>query len=504
VELMHLISKGLILAVALGVPGSDPGAQTRPTAAASRREASPQISSTAPSEVLRELDQALDDVAERVLPAVVQISVSGFGPSHKQRDGESVIERQRGIGSGVIVDPSGYIVTNAHVVTGAQRIQVIMASVTTELVPFKTSLLRRQHTFEARLIGIHQFTDLALLKIEGTRLPFVPLREEYKARLGQTVLAVGSPEGLDHTVTRGIVSALGRQRELDHPMIYIQTDAPINPGNSGGALVDRNGNLLGINTFIYTQGGGSEGLGFAIPEPTVRFIYEELKQYGHVRQTVIGAKAQTITSTLAAGLKLPQDWGVIISDVVPGGPADKGGLKPKDIVLAVDNRVIDSLPKFAASLFLHRHDEPVQMDVLWGVETLKLYIPAVEARGGVERLSDLIDPQKSLIVPLGIFVLELDKAMADSLSGLRSSTGVIVAGKVDYTPAIDVDLAAGDVVHSINGIQLTNTNHLRSELERFKTGDPVVLEIERQGGVRHDPVSANRSATSSLPVLHMM
>jgi serine protease Do len=243
-------------------------------------------------------------------------------------------------------------------------------------------------------------------------------------------------------------------------MIYIQTDAPINPGNSGGALVDRDGNLVGINTFIYSHGGGSEGLGFAIPEPTVRFVYEELKQYGHVRQTLIGASVQTINPTLAAGLKLSQDWGVIVSNVVPGGPADKAGLKPKDIVTAIDSREIDSLPKFAASLFLHRHDEAVQMDVLREKEALKLYIPAFEAEAGAENLADLIDPQNSLIQPLGIFV---------------------VAGKVDYTPPIDADLAAGDVICSLNGVQLTGASHLRSELERFKTGDAVVLEVERQG-----------------------
>ncbi len=470
------------VAIALGVLGSSVCAQTPPTTPSrTRSETTKQSSTSVQTEVLRQLDQSVVEIAERALPAVVQISVTGFGPSPNQREGESVIERQRGIASGVIVDPDGYIITNAHVVSGAQRIRVLMRSVPTELVPFQTSLLRRQRTFEARLIGMHRMTDLALLKIEEKGLPFIPLKQEYKARLGQTVLAIGSPQGLDQTVTRGIVSAVGRQPQLDQPMIYIQTDAPINPGNSGGALVDRDGNLVGINTFIYTEGGGSEGLGFAIPGPTVRFVYQELKQHGRVRQTVIGVNAQTITPTLAAGLRLPQDWGVVISDVFPDSPAQKAGLKTKDIVVAIDNRVIDSLPKFTASLFLHRHDELVQVDVLRGAETLKLHIPAVEAHSGVEMLTDLIDPQKGLIGPLGIFVLELDRAVADALSNLRSSSGVIVAGKVDFAPAIEADLAVGDVIRSINGVLLTSTNHLRSELERFKPGDPVVLEVERQG-----------------------
>ncbi|HEY6184242.1 MAG TPA: trypsin-like peptidase domain-containing protein [Terriglobales bacterium] len=434
-----------------------------------------------PAENLGQFDQALENVAQRVLPAVVQISVSGFGPSREPQDSQSVISRQRGIGSGVIVDPSGYIITNSHVVAGAQRIQVVMRSVTTELVPFKTSLQHRQRTFEAKLLGIHRFTDLALLKIEATDLPFIPLKEEFRARLGQTALAIGSPEGLDHTITRGIVSALGRQIDPDHPMVYIQTDAPINPGNSGGALVDRDGNLLGINTFIYSQSGGSEGLGFAVPEPTVRYVYQELKQNGHVRQTVIGASAQTITTTLARGLKLSQDWGVVISDVVPEGPADKAGLRTKDVVVAMDNRMIDSLPRFAASLFLHPHGEPVEMDILRGSEPLKLRIAAVEAGDGVENLADLIDPQRDLIGPMGIFVLELNKVRSAAASGQRSSFGAIVAGKADYRPTLETDLAIGDVIRSINGVHLSGGNDLRSQLEHFKPGDAIVLEIERQG-----------------------
>ncbi len=309
---------------------------------------------------LRNLDASIDQIAERVSPAVVQVLVSGLGSS--RRRGEEVIERQRGIASGVIVDPSGYIVTNAHVVDGARRIRVLLSSIGTELVPGQTSFRPSQRTFEAKLIGTHRLTDLALLKIDARDLPYIPLTNAFQARLGQTVLAIGSPEGLTHTVTMGIISAPGRQPDLDQPMVYIQTDAAINPGNSGGALVDRDGNLIGINTFIYSRSGGSEGLGFAIPEPTVRFVFEELKQYGRVRRNVIGANAQTITPTLGAGLKLPQDWGVLISDVLPNGPAEKAGLAAQDIVTSIDGVIIDSLPKFTARLYLHPHNLPIRLE----------------------------------------------------------------------------------------------------------------------------------------------
>ena len=183
--------------------------------------------------------------------------------------------------------------------------------------------------------------------------------EQFHFRLGQTVVAIGAPEGLDHTVTKGIISAVGRQPEVDRPMVYVQTDAPINPGNSGGPLIDRNGNLVGINTFIVTSGGGSEGLGFAIPEPIVRFVYHELKEHGIVPQVTIGAHAQSITPALAAGLKLPQDWGVILSDIDPGGPAAAAGLQAKDVVTTMDGFRVDALPKYTAFLYVHKRGTPI-------------------------------------------------------------------------------------------------------------------------------------------------
>ncbi len=435
------------------------------------------------AEPLRQYDDSVAALAQKVLPAVVQIDVSGFGARETKGGDEDagVIERQRAIGSGVIVDPDGYIMTNAHVVNGAQRIRVIITPTPAELVAYRASFLSRQRTFEAKLIGVNRLIDLALVKIEEKNLPYIPLQTDYRVQLGQTVLAVGSPEGLEHTVTKGIVSAVGRQIDTDRPMVYIQTDAPINPGNSGGALVDRDGNLIGLNTFIYTEGGGSEGLGFAIPEPAVRFAYQEFKEHGRIRRTEIGAKAQTITPDLAAGLKLPQDWGVIISDVVPGGPADKAGLKAKDIVLSIDGRPIDSLPKYAIWLYLHRRGQQLQMQVLRNKENVTLAVSPVDVPNGIERLSDLIDPQKSLVAPLGVFLLDLTPSVAGSLPDLRSSAGVVVAAIVDYEPIISADLAVGDVIRSLNGQPVKTVEGFRTQLSQFKPAEPVVLEVERQG-----------------------
>src|SRR5579862_3473272 len=271
--------------------------------------------------ILQDYDHAIDEIAEKAMRSVVEIEVTGYGvPEHdSDNSGPQMLQRERSLGSGVIVDPDGYIVTNNHVVAGAMRIRVILAPATVEMAPYHTSLARKQRVYEGKLIGTNHYADLAVIKIEEKNLAAMPLpNEEFRVRLGQTVLAIGAPEGLDHTVTKGIVSAVGRQPDLDRPMVYVQTDAPINPGNSGGPLIDRNGNLVGINTFIVTSGGGSEGLGFAIPEPVVRFAYNEIKAHGTVRPITIGAHAQTITRDLAAGLKLSQDWGVIISDIDQG------------------------------------------------------------------------------------------------------------------------------------------------------------------------------------------
>ncbi len=219
--------------------------------------------------ILKEYDQAIDRVAERAMESVVKIEVTGYGvPENDKDQGQQqpqTLERQRSIGSGVIVDSDGYIITNNHVVAGAMRIRVIIAPATVELVSGNTRLNNPQRVYEARLIGSTRYADLALIKIEEKGLPYIPLPEQFHFRLGQTVVAIGAPEGLDHTVTKGIISAVGRQPEVDRPMVYVQTDAPINPGNSGGPLIDRDGNLVGINTFIVSSGGGSEGLGFAIP-----------------------------------------------------------------------------------------------------------------------------------------------------------------------------------------------------------------------------------------------
>jgi serine protease Do len=432
--------------------------------------------------ILQEYDQSLDEIAERAMRSVVQIDVTSYSvPEHAEGGEDSQnLQRQRALGSGVIVDPDGYIVTNNHVVSGAVRIRVTLSPATVELVTGRTVLSHREHVYDATLIGTNRYADLAVIKIEEKNLPFIPLPANYEVKLGQTVIAIGSPQGLVHTVTKGIISALGRQPDADRPMVYVQTDAPINPGNSGGPLIDRNGSLVGINTFIYTSGGGSEGLGFAIPEPIVRYAYMQLREFGTIPASTIGAHAQTITPALASALKLPRDWGVMFSDVDADGPAAAAGLRPKDLVLSIDGVPIDSLPKYTAFLYLHPRGRRMEMQVLRDGKEVSASLTPVPSLQTIENLSDLINPRKDLIVPLGIFVIDLKRPLAEAMQ-TRAQSGVIVAGLLSGEPATLADLQVGDVITSVNDQPVGDTEHLRQDIAGFKPGDAVALEVERRG-----------------------
>jgi len=225
---------------------------TKPTP--EKPQPKPDESATA-SAALLQINNALEGLAAKVGPAVVQILVTGYGPLHEDnRTQTALIVRQHAVGSGVIVDANGYIMTNAHVVEGAQRIRVALPlpTDTGRAVP-----IGKRRILEARLLGVHKESDLALLKIDEKDLAMLPLLTQLRPRVGQLVFAIGSPEGLQNSVTMGVISAIFRQPDPTKAMAYIQTDAPINPGNSGGPLVDMNGSVVGINTFILSQGGGS-------------------------------------------------------------------------------------------------------------------------------------------------------------------------------------------------------------------------------------------------------
>jgi serine protease Do len=298
---------------------------------------------------------------------------------------------------------------------------------------------------------------------------------------GEMVFALGSPEGLRNTVTMGVVSSVARQPDPDSALVYVQTDTPINPGNSGGPLVDADGDLVGINTFILSTSGGNQGLGFAIPAGVVAYVYPQLLKYGHIHQPAIGALVQTITPDMAVGLHLAKDFGIIVSDISPGGPADKAGLRIQDIILNVDGTPTGSLPLFAHSLYLHKSGEQAKIEVLRGSERVNLQIPLVERPHKEDSLADIADPAKNLVRPLSVLGVEITLDLAHSLPDLRISTGVIVAARTLGSGTVEIPLQTGDIIHGVNGTTITTLDVLREALAKPKPGDAIVLQIERYG-----------------------
>jgi serine protease Do len=304
-------------------------------------------------------------------------------------------------------------------------------------------------------------------------------------RQGELVFAIGSPEGLRDSVTMGVVSSVARQTENNDAIFYIQTDAPLNPGNSGGPLVDIDGNLVGINTFMLSEGGGSEGLGFAIPPAIVKFDYESLRRYGHVQRVAIGAKAQSITPTLAAGLGLAKSWGVILSNVVSGGFAQIAGLEVGDIVTTVDGRPIDSLPIFMEALYLHPVDQAMTIQALRGQKQLSVTVPVTVYHERVDDLTDVPDLQRVFISELSMFVSDVDDKVKPLLHADNDDSGVVVIAQSAAQNTVDTGVQSGDIIRAINRTPLQSVSQLQATVRQFKSGDAVVLQVEREGKLQY-------------------
>ena len=447
---------------------------------------------------LAQFSGALERLAATVAPAVVQVQVSAWCAS-APANGEDVasLKSCRVVGSGVIVDASGYIVTNEHVVRNARRIRVMLTpkpdhsedglalpvkrqELDAVIVGANREPVGKRQVLDAVVVGANRETDVALLKIEASGLPTIPIQPQGRSpRQGQVVLAVGSPEGLNNTMTIGIISAVGRQPTPDFPMLYIQTDAAINPGNSGGPLLDAQGELIGINTFILSETGRNQGLGFAVPAAVVRYVYEQLRTRGVVRQSLVGVLVQTVTPGLAQGLDLSRGYGVMISDVLPGSPAEDAGLRPRDIISAVDGASISALPYYTAMMYLHDPGVPLAVTVLRGQQALQFQVPAVAADD--RYLRDIsIDPHESLISELGIFGKTLNPTLTLGI-GLRSDTGVYVVATTAKDDDGSAGLASGDVITSLNGMLILNIQELRKATREVIGRKPVIMQIERHG-----------------------
>ena len=443
---------------------------------------------TASAPTVADLSSALETAARVVGPAVVQIFSTSYaaGDGLLPRTGD-LIRTERASGSGVIVDPAGYIITNAHVVRGAGRLRVEVPR-----PPTGTSILgTAADILGAQVVGMDLETDLAVIKIERDKLPVLPFGDSDTLKPGQLVMAFGSPLGLANSVTLGVVGAIARQLQPESPMVWVQTDASINPGSSGGPLVDLRGRLVGINTLIASQGGGSEGVGFASPSNIVRTVYEQIKATGRVRRGDIGVRVQTITPTLARGLGLARESGVVVADVAPGSPAHASGFRPGDIVLTLEGRPMENGRQFQVGLYRQPVGNFVGIEILRDGQTRQARVPIAERRDPLANLSASVDPRQHLVSRLGILGIDLDAPAAMLLGVQRVPSGVVVAstaaGAIDSR---DGGLAPGDIIYSVNGKPVAGLAELRTVLEGLKPGDTVVLQLERQGALMYLAYSA--------------
>jgi serine protease Do len=285
---------------------------------------------------------------------------------------------------------------------------------------------------------------------------------------------------LESSVSMGVISSSERQLNPDDPAVYIQTDAPINPGNSGGPLVDAQGKLAGINAFILSQSGGSEGIGFAIPANVVQRVYAELRKAGHIHHGHIGIRARIVTPSLAAGLQLPRDWGVIIEDVEPGGSSDQAGLRPGDFITGVDGETIRDLRQLLIAIDRHAVGSVMQVNVSRRSDKVEAKVTVQERADDPNRFMDMVRENSNPVPRLGILAIDINETVLKMISELRKPAGVLVAARVADIPGLEEGLAPGDLIISLNGKGVPNVEALRGILGNLQAGSPVVLQIQRE------------------------
>jgi serine protease Do len=413
-------------------------------------------------------------LAKTLKPAVVNVSTkrAETGPSLPQgmdpgdpfsqffkqfRDGRS--HPSRSLGSGFIINADGYVVSNNHVVDGASEVRVKLSD---------------GREFPAKVLGRDSKTDLALLKIEATGLPTIPLGDSEALQVGEPVMAIGNPFGLEQTVTTGIVSGTGRVIGGGPYDDFIQTDTSINPGNSGGPLINARGQAIGINSVIFSQSGGSIGIGFAIPVNLAKPILTQLADGGHVVRGWLGVSIQPVTAELAKSLKLSEAAGALVSSVTDGSPAARAGLKAGDVILEYNGQRLaraDRLPNAVATTPVGRE---VPMAVMRDGKSMKLTVKVGEQATSKEAASE---PAK-MPAKLGLTVEPVTPRLARELD-LRDEQGVIVRNVEADSPAAKAGFQAGDVIVEVNRQAVRNVADLHRQIERHAQGVPVLMLIHR-------------------------
>lgn len=427
-----------------------------------------------------EVSTAYQALARAVHPAVVQIVANRYsGLSATRGAGGAQLTEQRSTGSGVFLDSLGHIVTNAHVVRDAHEVFVRRAP-PLRGAPGAQSVLPPQRAFiPARVIGADAETDLAVLKIEDTGSPYLPLGNSERLRPGEVVFAFGSPLGLENSVSMGVVSATARQLQPEDPMIYIQTDAPINPGSSGGPLVNADGEVVGINTLNLSQSGGSEGLGFAAPSNIVRNIFRQIRDQGYVRRGVIGVHAQTLTPDLAEGLQMNPNHSVILGDVYPNSPAAQAGLQPGDVVTHLDGKPLENARQLDVNLYGYPIGSSATLTIQRDAQTLTRRVRVVERSDSRARFARLATPEDHLVESLGILGVTVRPEVRRLLPTLRFDTGVVVAASSGSPSLWGNRLQPGDVIFRIADRRVRTLQDLRQALLMHDDTRILVAQVQR-------------------------
>jgi serine protease Do len=394
-----------------------------------------------------------------------------FGGQLPQRQGKQTLQ---GLGSGVIVSPDGYILTANHVVSGAEE---IMVGLGTELRKYK-----------AKKIGTDPGTDVALLKIDEQNLPAITFADSEKARAGDIVLAVGNPFGLRQTVTMGIISAVGRGGVgiVDYEN-FIQTDAAINMGNSGGALVDIKGQLLGINTAIFSRTGGNQGVGFAIPANLARDVMQSLREKGRVVRGYIGASVQPLTPELAEAMKLKGPLtGALVGEVTPNTPSQKAGIKTGDVITAVKGKKINDARELRLMIGSMAPGTKVQIEVnregqkkMFDVDLAEMP-PGTTEEGPEASPEESAQPEKTTVFG-GVAVVDITDDIRTALNLPRDVHGAVIAEVDADSPAGKAGLREGDVIQEVNKQPVKNAKDLVAVSKKLKPNEKILIRVYSQG-----------------------
>jgi serine protease Do len=369
------------------------------------------------------------------------------------------------LGSGVIVSKDGHILTNNHVVQGASKLTVVLGN---------------KQSYEAKIIGTDPQSDVAVIKINAENLPVATLGDSDKVKVGQWVIAVGNPFALMHTVTHGIISAKGRSSVgLATYEDFIQTDAPINPGNSGGALADLDGNVIAINTAISTPSGGNVGLGFAIPINMARKIMDELLSKGKVVRGYLGVMPQDIDDSLAKALKLKDTKGSLISEVTPGGPADKAGIKVGDVIVTLNGKKLDDSNALRNAVAQIPPGTEVKIGLLRNGREMDVMAKLAERPNETPQKSGPTEaPEGQTSRKLGLSLQTLTPDIAQQL-GYVNDRGVVVAGVVPGSAADDAGLQTGDLIKEVNRVPVRTVQEFEKAIHNLKKGNSVALLVRR-------------------------